>query len=292
MIMTFLFALLAASWNILGGFTGYVSFGHAVFFGLGAYSVAVLGKNFAVNPWLGSITGALVAIGLASIIAFPSFQTGLRAHYFAIATWAVGEVIRVIFMNWMYVGGATGIMIPLTEPSLLNYQYHTNKVPYYYIIFSFLVLEIVLIYFITKSRFGYYLRAIKGNEEAAENIGINTTLFKHLAYYLSATFVAIGGAFYAQYELYFDPPMVFHVGISMKMILPAILGGIGTICGPIIGAAIMIPLDQFLRAYLGGIGSGINFIIYGLLVLIVVVFKPKGIYEFIGNLFKKGKGEQ
>lgn len=288
MIMALLFAFLSAAWNILGGFAGYVSFGHAVFFGIGAYTVAVLGKNFAVNPWLGLITGAILAVGLASLIAFPSFQAGLKGHYFAIATWAVAEVIRVIFMNWMYVGGATGIMIPLTNPSVINFQYHTAKVPYYYIILVLLILETAFIYLLKQSKIGFYLQAINSNEKAAESIGIDTTYYKHLAYYLSAALVAIGGAFYAQYQLYFDPPMVFNVMISMKMILPAILGGVGTIMGPLIGSAIMTPLEQFLRAYLAGAGGGINLIIFGVLVVIVVVFRPKGLYEFIRSMFKKG----
>ena len=288
MIMTLLFGFLSAAWNILGGFAGYVSFGHAVFFGLGAYTVAVLGKNFAINPWLGFITGALIGIALASIIAFPSFQAGLRGHYFAIATWAVAEVIRVIFMNWMYVGGATGIMIPLTDANLINFQYHTAKTPYYYIILTLLVLETLFIYLVNKSKIGFYLKAINSNEKAAESIGIDTTYYKHLAYYVSAALVAMGGAFYAQYQLYFDPPMVFQVGKSMKMILPAILGGIGTISGPLIGAAIMVPLEKFLRAYFGGAGGGINFIIFGVLIVIVVVFRPKGIHDFIQAVFNKG----
>ncbi|MFW6421949.1 MAG: branched-chain amino acid ABC transporter permease [Candidatus Bipolaricaulota bacterium] len=292
LIMTLLFAFLAAAWNLLGGFAGYVSFGHAVFFGLGAYTVGVLGKNFAINPWLGCVTGGLIAIGLAAMIAFPSFQTGLRGHYFAIATWAVAEVVRVIFMNWMYVGGATGLMIPLTDPSVINFQYHTAKTPYYFIILCFLIAETLLIYLLTKSKIGYYLRAIKSNEKAAESLGINTTFYKHVAYYLSAFLVAMGGAFYAQYQLYFDPPMVFDVSVSMKMILPAILGGVGTIAGPIIGSAIMIPLDEFLRAHLGGAGGGINFIVYGILVILVVVFRPQGVYEFIKLLFNRGGREQ
>jgi len=287
MIMALLFGFLSAAWNILGGFTGYVSFGHSVFFGLGAYTVAVLGKNFAINPWLGLFTGSLIAMGLAALIAFPSFQAGLRGHYFAIATWAVAEVIRVIFMNWMYVGGATGIMIPLTTPNLLNLQYHTAKIPYYYIILALLVVETLFIYVMTRSKIGYYLRAIKSNEKAAESIGINTTYYKHVAYYISAALVAIGGAFYAQYQLYFDPPMVFDVMISMKMILPAILGGVGTIVGPLIGSALMVPLEEFLRAYLAGAGGGINFIIFGVLVVIVVVFRPKGLHDLLNTTFKK-----
>lgn len=287
MIMTLLYGFLAAAWNILGGFAGYVSFGHAIFFGMGAYTVAVLGKNFAVNPWLGFITSALIGMGVASIIAFPSFQAGLKGHYFAIATWSVAEVVRVLFMNWMYVGGATGIMIPLTDPNLINFQYQTAKVPYYYIILTMLILETLFIYLLNKSKVGFYFRAINSNEKAAESIGVDTTYYKHLAYYISAALVAMGGAFFAQYQLYFDPPMVFEVGISMKMILPAILGGIGTISGPLIGAAIMIPLEKFLRAYLGGAGGGINFIIFGILIVIVVVFRPKGIRKFITSLFQK-----
>lgn len=291
MIMALLYGFLAAAWNILGGFVGYVSFGHALFFGMGAYTVAVLGKNFAVNPWLGFVTCALIGMGVASIIAFPSFQAGLKGHYFAIATWAVAEVVRVLFMNWMYVGGATGIMIPLTDPKLINFQYQTAKIPYYYIILAMLVLQTSFIFILKKSKIGFYFRAINSNEKAAESIGIDTTYYKHLAYYISAALVAMGGAFFAQYQLYFDPPTVFDVSVSMKMILPAILGGVGTISGPLIGAAIMIPLEQFLRAYLGGAGGGINFIIFGTLIVVVVVFRPKGMMDFISKLFNQGGGK-
>ena len=281
MIMTFIYAIMAEAWNILGGYTGQISLGNAMFFGVGAYTSTVLLIYFKVNPWIGMLLGGIFAIILAILIGFPVFR--LKGHYFVIATLAAGEIIMVIFLDWDYVKGARGLELPLIEDSLKGMNFLYNKIGFYYIGLGILTIFVVLFYLITKSKFGYYFKTIRENESSARSIGINTTVYKLVALSITAFFTAIAGTVYAQYMLYIDPPMVFTFTLSVKIVLIAALGGSGTILGPILGAFILIPTSEMARVFFGGGGQGIDLIFYGALIMIIALFKPDGLI----TLFQK-----
>jgi branched-chain amino acid transport system permease protein len=280
LFMIVLFVTLGEAWNLVGGYIGYVSFGHAVFFGLGAYVPVILFKNFGINPWVGMLFGALAAVIAAFVIAYPCFRLDLRGHYFAIATLAFAEIVAIAFDNWDYVGAARGIMIPIHDDSLILLQFK-GKLPFYYIALAFMVFTICSINLLLNSKPGYYFRAIRENEEAAQSSGVNTSVYKHIAFLLSALLVAPIGTLYAHYNLYFDPRMVFHFMISTQMVLVALLGGLGTIKGPIMGACILITFSEYSRAWLGGGGRGLDIIFFGLLLVAITIFEPGGFISII-----------
>ena len=281
LIMFMLFATLSQAWNFIGGFAGQVSFGHATFFGIGAYASLVLLKKFDLSPWVGMLIGGGLSVVVAVVIGYPVFK--LKGHYFAISTFAVAEIFERLFNNWDFVEGAIGLPAPVLPEGLINFMWYKTKMPYFYIVFILFVLVLLLAYKIDRSRMGFYFRAIKQSHEAAEGLGIDTTRYKMVAMMISAFLTAICGAFYAQYILYIDPPSVLSLDISIKIVLIAVLGGAGTIIGPILGAAILIPLSEYSRILLGGTGKGVDLIVFGALVLIIAVFQPQGMAGF----FKK-----
>lgn len=275
MLMTFIFAGLGEAWNIITGFAGQTSFGHAAFFGIGAYTSTVLFYKFGVSPWIGMILGSLFAGIVAFLVSYPCFR--LKGHYFAIATLAVAEIIKQLFVSWDYVEGATGISIPVVEDSFWAMQFHHSKIPYVLIAYGLFVFVLLVAVLIEKNRMGYYLKAIRESHEAAEALGINTSRYKLAAMVVSSMLTALFGTLYAQYILYIDPFMVFGLDVSMKIVLLTVLGGLGNIYGPIVGAAMLVPLSEYTRTLLGGTGKGIDLMIYGVLIVLVVVFEPRGI---------------
>ncbi|KAF2958152.1 amino acid ABC transporter permease [Thermotoga sp. Ku-13t] len=275
MLMTLIFAGLGEAWNIITGFAGQTSFGHAAFFGIGAYTSTVLFYRFGVSPWIGMILGSLFAGIVAFIVSYPCFR--LKGHYFAIATLAVAEIIKQLFVSWDYVEGATGISIPVVEDSFWAMQFHRSKIPYVLIAYSLFVFVLFVAVLIERNRMGYYLKAIRESHEAAEALGINTSRYKLAAMVVSSMLTALFGTLYAQYILYIDPFMVFGLDVSMKIVLLTVLGGLGNIYGPIVGAAVLVPLSEYTRTLLGGTGRGIDLMIYGVLIVLVVVFEPRGI---------------
>ena len=283
LIMFMLFATLSQAWNFIGGFAGQVSFGHATFFGIGAYASLVLLKRFDLSPWAGMLVGGGVAVIVAVVVGYPVFK--LKGHYFAISTFAVAEIVERLFNNWDFVEGAIGLPAPVLPEGLINFMWYKTKIPYFYIAFVLFVLVLLLAYKIDRSRMGFYFRAIKQSHEAAEGLGIDTTRYKMLAMVISAFVTAICGAFYAQYILYIDPPSVLSLDISIKIVLIAVLGGAGTIMGPILGAAVLIPLSEYSRIFLGGTGKGVDLIVFGALIVIISVFQPQGMAGF----FKKAR---
>src|SRR2546426_727408 len=275
-ITIFLFAMLAQAWNLLAGYCGQISLGHAVFFGAGAYTSTLLGKYFDLSPWIGMVVGAVVAVALSQLIGYPGFR--LRGHYFAIATIAVGEIVNTLMINWDWAGGARGLFVPIKRPdSFVNLQFHQSKQNYYYIALGLLLLALWITRKVEVSRMGYYLRAIREDQDAAASLGIPVAAYKQRAMALSAALTALGGSFYAQYILFIDPDSVFPTALSILICLVAVLGGIGTLWGPLIGAAILIPLGEWTRIYFGGTGKAIDLLIDGALILLVSVIQPGGI---------------
>jgi branched-chain amino acid transport system permease protein len=286
LILILMYAVLGTAWNWLGGFAGQISLAHAVFFGLGAYACGCSQVWWDWNPWLGTIF-AMVLVGvLSGLIGLPCFR--LKGHYFAIATIAVGEIVKVIFINWQAVGGAVGLYLPIRETSLANFQFD-SKIPYYYIILIMLIISTLITIWLKNSRNGYYFRAIKEDPEASKALGINLVKTKLLAMVLSGTICAMVGSFYVNYILYTDPESAFLFMTSVQIALIVVMGGMGTVWGPIIGSIIIISLSEGSRIFLGGMGAGIDFVIYGLLIMLIAVYQPGGIVGAIDNAIKKRK---
>ena len=274
-IKVLLYALLAQAWNILAGYCGQISLGHAIFFGAGAYTSSVFQTAFGVNPWLGLLSGVVVAVVLSQLIGYPCFR--LRGHYFAIATIAIGEIIHTLAINWEFIGGARGLTLPIHKDSLIAFQFHGSKYAYYYIILGLMALCFSVTWRIERSRLGYYVRAVREDADAAQSVGIPIARYKLIAMAISAGFVAAGGTFYAQYLLYIDPDSVFPLSLSILICCLAVVGGVGTLWGPLVGSALMLPLSEFTRIKWGGTGSAVDLLIYGALLTIVAVFQPAGL---------------
>lgn len=287
MILVFMYAMLGVAWNIMGGYAGMFSFGQAAFFGIGAYTSSFLLMTFHVNPWIGLIAGGVVAALVAAAIGYPC--SNLRGHYFAIASIAFAEIVRVHFNNWTLMNAAEGMSLPMLDESFVNFMFHSSKVPYYYIMLAFLILALIVCYFVATSKMGYYFRAIKESHDVAEVLGVNVVRYRLIAIMISAFLSAMAGTFYAQYVLYIDPESVMLLAISVQIVLLSMLGGAGSVMGPVIGAAVLIPIAEVTRVWLGHRGTGVDMLIYGFLITIISVYQPQGVWGLlsrIGNRIK------
>lgn len=285
MINFLLFSIWGMGWNAIGGFGGQVSLGAAQYIGIGSYTTAMLLVLANIPFWISTPIGMIIAMTWSFILGYPLFR--LSGHYFAIATISITLVLQTIFTNWQFVFAARGIQIPFkTMPNWLYLQF-TDDVPYHYTISILFLLCFLFMNWFRRSKLGYQLRAIKANEDAAESLGIDIRLAKTKAYAICAAFVALGGSFYAVYNMYIDPMSVFEMMLSITIALIAILGGAGSFWGPIIGAAILVPLDRYLGVWFGASGGriGMDFIIYAVLIMIIASIEPKGIW----GLIKRGK---
>lgn len=284
-VMIFIYATFASAWNIIGGYAGQLSLGHASFFGIGAYSVVLLNINFGISPWLGMVVGIVLAVIAAIIIGWPCFR--LKGPFFCLATIAVGEVLRVLAINLTGLTyGAVGVSVPMTEYSFSNMLFSGKWV---YMIIAAIVLALVLYvtYRLERSRLGYYLVAIREDQDAAASLGVNERSSKITSFAISAVFTAISGSIYAQFILYIDPASVFASNISLQMVVMSVIGGLGTMWGPMLGALLMVPMNELIRAYFGGAVHGLNLLIYSVLLIIVILIIPRGIYPTLVDWVKK-----
>lgn len=279
MILVFLYASLGQAWNILGGYAGQSSLGHAAFFGVGAYASSLLLVKFGIVPWVGMLAGGLVAVALSLLIGYPSFR--LKGHYFVIATIVLAEIIYILFTNWPFAGGAEGLFLPLLPEGLVNFEFHSSKIPYYYIIFAILAVVTTVVFFVERSKLGFYFRAIREDPDAARSLGIDITRYKLIAMALSAFFTGVCGTFYAQFVLFIEPNNSLNFMLSVLIMLIPVFGGSGTLWGPILGAFILIPLSEFTRVYLSGAGRAIDLTLYGLLIMLVAIFEPRGLWAVV-----------
>jgi len=284
LVLTLMYAALSQSWNILGGYCGQISLGHAIYFGLGAYASTLLYTHAGVTPWVGMLAGGAIAAALALVLGYPFFR--LRGHYFTIATIVVAEAGLLLMLNWDYAGGAQGIQIPYGPDSWLHLQFARSKLPYIYFALGLACLTWLVTWLIEDSKWGYWWRAVKDNAEAAESLGVIVFRSKMAAAALSAFFTAIGGSFYAAFVSYIDPDSVMGFQFSLLIALPAVLGGVGTLWGPALGAAILIPMTELTRSYFGGSGSGLDLIIYGVLIMVISLARPEG----LTSLFVRRRG--
>jgi branched-chain amino acid transport system permease protein len=283
-ILVMMLAQLGVAWNILGGYAGQVSFGHAAFYGIGAYTSTLLLTNAGVSPWLGMLAGGIAAMIFALLIGWPCFR--LKGHYFAIATIAVAEILQVMFTNWDFVGGAVGLTVPMRDTGLAAFVFN-SKLPYHYIALGLLVATLLISLAVEKSYLGHYFRAIKDEPDAARSLGIDLTRYKLVAIAASSFLTACGGTLYAQKELLIDPDSVLATSLSIKIALVAILGGVGSLFGPVVGAGILIAIEEASRRFFGGTGGGADLIINGLIIVVVAMFFPKGVMGGIDALRKR-----
>jgi len=282
-ILIFFFGYLATCWNILGGLAGQHSFGHAIFVGVGAYTSSLLFANLGVSPWLGMLGGGLIAAIIGIFIGYLCFRYGLRGPYFLLVTIAFGEVFVYAALNIRAVGGGSGITVPLlgNAPSFFQFQ---GKAPYYYIILAMAAGAILVTLAIQRSRIGYYLIAIRENENAAQALGIHLLRYKLLALSISAFLSALGGTFYAQYFFFIDPPSTLGLGLSIEIVIYAIVGGVGTLLGPICGAFLLVPISEATRILFAGQTGGIHLMVYGVILVVSVIFMPGGIVRYISRI--------
>jgi branched-chain amino acid transport system permease protein len=280
--LVFLFATMGHGWNVLGGFGGQISIGHGLYFGLGAYTSAILSVRFGVNPWLGLPVAILVPTLCGVFVGVPCFR--LRGHYFVIATLVVAESAFQIFTVWDWVGGAIGLELPVRRNGWLNFQFHRDKTPYYYIALGMLVLVTVGIWWLRRSRLGFLLRAVRDDETALRSLGFSPQTYKSIAMAISAAILGAAGMFHAQYVLFVDPFSVLGLHISIMVALFAILGGSGTLFGPILGAAVLVPLSEYSRIAFSGSGRNVDLLVYGFMIMLIAAYQPDGLIGWFGRL--------
>jgi len=279
-IITILYAGLSQAWNILGGYCGQISLGHALYFGIGAYVSTLLFVNAGVPPTLGMFAGGLAAGLCALLVGWPCFR--LSGHYYAIATVVVGEIGYLLFLNWDLVGAATGVFVPFGGESLVNLQFRTSKLPFHFVALAFAAATWIVAWTIEGSRWGFSWRAMRDDVVAARSLGVRVFPSKMAAAAISGFFTGVGGAIYAQYVGYIDPDSVLAGQLSILIALPAVLGGVGTLWGPLLGAAVLIPVSELSRSYLGGSGQGVDLMIYGGLIVAVSLARPAGLVSLLG----------
>ena len=271
-ISTLLLAVLAQGWNIIGGFTGYASFGNSVFYGLGTYGTAVAMVQFKLPFWLGLAIGAVVAVGFALLLGLPVLR--LRGHYFAITTLALSEAVAAIVANLDITGRNTGLILPLIRGDTMFYELSLGLV----------VLATLTVLWLSRSRFGFGLIAIREREDAAEVMGIPTTLYKTLAFGLAALFSALAGGIHAYWITFIDPASAFDISLNVRMIIMAVFGGAGTVIGPVIGALLLSGVAEVLASYITGVAS----LFFGLVIIAAVVFTPRGVIDAVRKLPRRG----
>jgi branched-chain amino acid transport system permease protein len=284
-IQIFFFGYLGLAWNILGGYAGQFSFGHTVFFGVGAFTSSLLQIHAGVNPWIGMFLAGTAALVLGLFIGYLCFRYGLKGPYFALAMLAIAEMFQLIAVQWMTNRYPLGVVIPIKGQSFLDFQFK-SKVYYYYIILFMLAAVLYLTYTIDRRRMGSYFRAIRDNEIAAETLGINVFKYKLLAMGISSFITGIAGTFYSQYYLFINEESTFGVTNSIAILLGPIIGGAGTVFGPLLGAGILECLSEGTRSLLQAY-SGVHLMVYGAILICVIIFLPRGVLGGVQLAFWK-----
>ena len=269
-------AIAASAWNIVGGYAGQISVGHAMFFGAGAYAPLLVYTHWQLPPLVGVPVGILASLVIAVVIGMPSFR--LRGHYFSMATIAAAELLRIVVSNWDFVGAAIGLMGPAVPRTVFDLSFR-SAVPYYYLFLAVLAVLLTTTWILERGRMGYYWRAIQAGERAARSLGVPARRYKLYALMLSAAFTSLAGSLYALMVGFVDPESGFGILVSVEMIITAALGGVGTLFGPLLGAIILVPLKTATNTAFGGGGSGLTYILYGGIILLLSRFEPGGLLE-------------
>lgn len=282
-VMALFYAFIGQAWNISGGFAGQMSFGHVAFFGVGAYASSVMQMRFGFSPWWGLPGAALAGALVAGFVAAVSFRAGLKGSYFALITLAFGEVLRIISNSVDITGGGLGMLIPMKR-SVANFQFEERS-GFYFLILLLAAASVALAEWLRRSRFGARLAAIRENEDAAKALGIDVLSEKIKVLVLSGAMCGMGGCFFAQYFLYIDPTIVFGVDKSVEMLLVSMIGGAGTVYGPLIGALLLAAISDITRVMTQI--QGLSLVIYGGLLVIIIAYLPNGLID----LFRRKGGQ-
>jgi branched-chain amino acid transport system permease protein len=287
LVLLFFYAYLTTSWNLVGGFAGVLPLGHAAFVGIGAYTSTILFLQYGISPWLGMLVGGVLATLAGILIGLPTFK--MRGAYFALATIAFAEGFRVIVENVDYLGpfkinGPRGLQIPPLDIGLANFLF-TGMEPYYYIILIMLIAVLFLTYVISRSKLGYYLNAGGEEPEAAMALGVNVARAKLIAMAMSSFLTALAGTFYAQFTLYIHPKSIISLDLSFEIAFIALIGGRGSIAGPILGALLLRPVGDFSRIYFGDTLPGMHLVIFGLVLILVMHYQPRGLQEPLTRMY-------
>src|ERR1700751_1861697 len=287
--LVLLYAIAASAWNIVGGYAGRVSVGHVVFFGCGAYAAMGAYHHFQLSPLIGIPAGMVFAVGIAAVIGVPTLR--LSGHYFSMATIAVAELARLIVINTDYLGAAVGLSGPTVPRNVFDISF-ISALPYYYLFLAMLIITLGVTWWMTNSRMGFYLRAIRDSERAARSLGAPASRTKLYAFMLSAAFTSVAGALYAMMFGFVDPESGLGILISVKMLIMAALGGAGLLFGPLVGAAVLVPLEEISNNLLGGKGAGLTFVVYGAIIVLISRFQPGGILTLVNRLWIKRTGKE
>jgi branched-chain amino acid transport system permease protein len=297
LIVVLSFAYLGQAWNIMMGFAGQLSLGHALYFGLGAYVSAALYVKFGVSPWVGILAAIVIAALAGAAIGALGFRFGIRGVYFALLTIAFAEFTRILFDHFDFVGGTAGLFIPVTDRTKIDFwNLRGPPVMFYYVWLVASVGVLLLCRILLESRLGYYWLAIREDQEAAQALGIDTFRYKMIAVMLSAALTAIGGVFNAFYYNTLFPEALFSVHRSIELLLGAIIGGVGTLVGPIVGAFILTPLGETLtnlieHAQIGRFKlDGIKQVFYGVCVVLIVLFQRRGVWPWLARVLRLDRG--
>jgi branched-chain amino acid transport system permease protein len=280
--MVFLFIYWASAWNIIGGMAGEINFLHPLFIGAGAYSSTVLYIHFGVSPWVGMLLGAAIAVVVGLVIGWICYRSGLPHLSFALICLGFSHIGEIIALEWDLLGGSRGLVIR-PAPGFANMQFESIN-SYYYVGLGMVVFMVGLCLWISRSKIGFYLKAIKHNEMASSAIGINTVRYRLVALAISAFFCALGGTFYAQLVRYIDPHSAVSITAVISMILFCAIGGFGTVWGPVVGTLILMPLGEVVRLY---VMTGFHLIVYGVVVIIVIMLTPHGLVPWFQSMMKR-----
>jgi branched-chain amino acid transport system permease protein len=281
LVMALLIALAGQGWNLLGGYGGQYSFGHAAFFGTGAYVTAILQVRYGINAWVGFVIGIAAGALVGAVIGALTFRSGLRGSYFSLVTLAFAEVLRIVASVAPITGAGVGTLIKLDlRPEAFQFQ---SRAPFYWIALALVGLSLLIVRAIEASRFGAYLVAVRENEDAAKALGVDTFAVKLFAMIVSAAITAAAGCFYAQYFLFLDAPIAYGAWISVDALLAPIVGGVGTLFGPLIGALVIKTLGEATKLLTGG-APGLDLVIYGVVLVAVVGLMPRGIAGTLSRL--------
>ncbi len=275
-VLTCLYGTMAVAWNLAAGFTGLLSLGHSLFIGIGAYTVAYGVTAHGLSPWVMLPAAVVIAVACALAIGVLCFRYGLKGYYFGIATLAFSEIAFFLVSAAVWLGRSDGLMLPAGGEPWISLQFRA-KWPYGLMILVILLATLIGGWALLRSKTGYYWRSIRDNEEAAEALGVPIFGFKLFAFALSAGIVAICGAFYATYVAFVDPRSVLGVELSIQLLVFSIIGGMGLLWGPLLGAAILIPASELLRIWVGGAFYGVNIVVYASLLIVLALFLPQGL---------------
>jgi branched-chain amino acid transport system permease protein len=287
LVATLLAALIGQGWNLLGGYGGQYSFGNAAFFGTGAYVTAILQMRYGINAWLGFAAAIAGGALVGAVIGVLTFRAGLRGSYFALVTLAFAELMRIVASVAPVTGAGVGTLLTLDlRPEAFQFQ---SRLPFYWIALALVAVSLLIVRLIEASRFGAYLVAVRENEDAAQALGVDTTRVKLGAMTLAAAMTAAAGAFYAQYYLFVDAGIAYGASVSVEALLAPIVGGVGTVLGPLLGAIAVKAIGELAKLMTGG-APGLDLVIYGGVLVLVVAFAPRGIAGLLADLRSRLRG--